>query len=163
MRYFDDLFSVEHVKAHYKRLAFAHHPDLGGDTAIMQAVNDQYHEALKRLHGSTSKGESGKDHRYSYDEGLEQSVIDKIAFIVGARLPGVNVALIGTWLWVTGDTKPYKEILKANGFKWHAGRVCWYFTASKHWGRPSRFGLATIAQRYGYKEFKDSDKRKAIN
>ena len=38
MRYFDDLFSVEHVKAHYKRLAFSHHPDLGGDTATMQAL-----------------------------------------------------------------------------------------------------------------------------
>jgi len=129
MRYFDDLFSVEHVKTHYKRLAFSHHPDLVGDTATMQAINSQYHEALKRLHGSTSKSESGKDHRYSYDKNLEQSVIDKIAFIVGAKLPGINVALIGTSLWVAGDTKPYKELLKGNGFRWNSNRLCWYFTA----------------------------------
>jgi len=163
MKYFDHLFTVEHIKAEYRDLAFKHHPDRGGDTATMQAINAQYHEALKRNSGQTSKGENNREHTYRYDQEIEQSVMDKIAFLVGAHLPDIRISLIGTWLWVTGNTKPYKELLKANGLKWHPTRQCWYFTAQKHYGRQSRCGLSHLAMRYGYQEFKDSDnKRKAV-
>lgn len=164
MSYFNHIFNVEDIKAEYRDLAFKNHPDLGGDTATMQAINAQYHEALKRCNGQTSKGENGKEHTYRYAEDIEQSVMDKINWLVGARLPGIRISLIGTWLWVTGDTKPYKELLKANGLRWHPTRHCWYFTAQKHYGRQSKYGLSHLAMRYGYQEFKDSEsKRKQVS
>lgn len=163
MRYFDDIFSVEAIKAHYKELAFKHHPDRGGETATMQAINAQYHEALKRCNGQSSEGANGKEHTYRYNETVEQSVIDKISWLVGARLPDVKIALIGTWLWVTGDTKPWKDLLKANGLKWHPVRQCWYYTATPHYGRQSKYGLQHLAMRYGYQEFRDDNKRKQVS
>lgn len=41
--------------------------------------------------------------------------------------------IIGSWLWVSGETKPIKEILKELNFKWHDVRKCWYlkFTYTK--------------------------------
>lgn len=159
MRYFDHLFTVPNIKAEYRDLAFKHHPDRGGDVCIMQAINAQYHEALQRCNGERSEAANGKEHRYSYDADIEQAVMDKIMFLVAAHLPGVNIALIGTWLWVTGDTKPHKELLKANGLKWHPTRSCWYFTATPNRYRPSRLGLSGLAMRYGYKEFKDEAKQ----
>ena len=48
-RYFDHLRTLSEVKAEYKRLVKINHPDVGGDTATMQAINAQYAEAVKRI------------------------------------------------------------------------------------------------------------------
>ena len=162
MRFFDHLFSVENIKSEYRDLAFRHHPDRGGDTATMQAINGQYHEALKRCNGQTSTTEDGKEHRYTYSEEVEAAVIEKIGNLIALNLPNVRISLIGTWLWITGDTKPHKELLKAQGLRWHATRLCWYFTTSKHHGRPSRYGLDTLAMRYGYKDCEEFKRKKAV-
>lgn len=159
MKYFDHLFTVEDIKGEYRDLAFKHHPDRGGNTATMQTINAQYHEALKRCNGQRTTRDNGSEHRYEYSADIEQAVIDKIAVLVGMNMVDVKVALIGTWLWVTGETRPYKDTLKQNGLKWHPTRGCWYFTTQKHYGRQSKYGLGHLAMRYGYKEFKDSKER----
>lgn len=38
-RYFDSCPTLDALKAAYKAAALAHHPDLGEDTATMQAIN----------------------------------------------------------------------------------------------------------------------------
>ena len=47
--------------------------------------------------------------------------------------PNIQIDIIGSWLWVSGETKPIKEILKELNFKWHDVRKCWYlkFTYTK--------------------------------
>lgn len=40
---------------------------------------------------------------------------------------GLNIEICGSWLWVSGDTKPHKEVLKAAGFKWAAKKLMWNF------------------------------------
>ena len=39
MAYFHNIHSLADLKKEYRRLALQHHPDKGGDTAIMQQVN----------------------------------------------------------------------------------------------------------------------------
>ena len=39
MKYFKDCKTIEEVKSLYKKLAMENHPDKGGDTATMQAIN----------------------------------------------------------------------------------------------------------------------------
>ena len=46
---------------------------------------------------------------------------------VRMKLKNVEIELIGTWLWIHGDTKPVKEQLKAHNCKWHSKRKCWYW------------------------------------
>lgn len=48
MKYFFDCQTVEAVKNLYRDLAKKYHPDLGGDTATMQAVNVEYGNAMPR-------------------------------------------------------------------------------------------------------------------
>lgn len=43
--YFRDCVSLEDVRKEYHRLTKLHHPDLGGDTATMQAINAEYEQA----------------------------------------------------------------------------------------------------------------------
>ena len=39
---------------------------------------------------------------------------------------GIKVEQIGTWLWVSGATKPIKDELKVLGFFWANGKKAWY-------------------------------------
>lgn len=158
-RFFANLATVEEIKAHYRRLAIKYHPDKGGDLRIMQAINQQYHDALKRCDGQR-RTEGAKEYRYTYEQDVEQAVIEKIAALVGLGHEDLTIALIGTWLWVTGNTKTHKEQLKALGLKFHAGREAWFFNVKPWKGGRSRSGLAGLAMKYGYKEFASRERER---
>jgi hypothetical protein len=156
-RFFDDCFTVEAVKSKYRELAKKHHPDLGGCTVTMVAVNDQYHKALEKCSGQTSEF-NGKTFTYRYDAKTEQKIMDVIHQVLAIKTDALRVTLIGSWVWVTGDTKPVKDSLKEIGLRWHTKRECWYYTPTPHKGRYSKAGLSVLAQRYGAKEFENQGK-----
>ena len=43
MKYFTECKTLDELKKEYRRLAMQHHPDVGGDTATMQAINEDGH------------------------------------------------------------------------------------------------------------------------
>ena len=47
MTYFQNIHSLADLKKEYRRLALEHHPDKGGDTAIMQQVNTEFGRLLR--------------------------------------------------------------------------------------------------------------------
>lgn len=152
MKYFSHLYTVAEIKKEYKRLVWLHHPDRGGDTATMQEINAQYLDALQRADRQTSTDEKGKEHTYYYNEDREQAIIDKIDELIRANVPsaaGVDVYLIGTWIWIVGETKPIKETLKELGCRWHNKRKCWYWQNGKRGRYNKRADLAGLAATYG--------------
>ena len=157
MNYFRGFTTVETIKLEWRRLCFLHHPDVGGDTATMQQVNIQYHEALAQGHGQTAKGSDGQEHTYYYSQDIEQAVMDKIEELLALRLPGVEILLVGTWIWVDGDTRPVKEQLKEVKLKWHSKRKKWFWhTPSYRRSYNSSGSFDDICQAYGVKGFKSS-------
>lgn len=148
-RFFSGCSTPEEVKKLYRELAFLHHPDHGGDTATMQAVNEQYHEALENLDGYKTY-ESGKvRHTYHYRHSTEQAVVDKINDLLQAKLKGVDMWLIGVWIWVSGDTKPNSKALKKLKFRWHSKRLSWYWKPYARRTRYSGASMDSLAQKYG--------------
>ena len=160
--YFFGVLTVDAIKKHYRQLAMLHHPDIGGDHETMQEINKQYHKALKGCHGQTTQTDTGKEYAYRYDEALEQSVVEAIAKLIALQMPNVTIALIGTWVWIVGDTKPYKDAIKAIGCKWHRTRECWFFSAHPHKGFYSRSGFDGLAARYGYADLTSTNKAQRI-
>lgn len=43
-----------------------------------------------------------------------------------AKIEALNLELCGTWLWISGDTKPHKEELKEVGAHWAPKKKMWY-------------------------------------
>jgi curved DNA-binding protein CbpA len=162
MNYFIGATTVEEIKARYRRLAMSHHPDRGGDAEVMKALNHEYHETLRKCHGTTTKGSEGAEHTYYYNETVEQAVMDKLAQLIGFSFPNVRILLVGTWIWVDGATKPVKEQLKATGLHWHSQREKWYWHAGRYRRGKSNAGFEAIAVKYGYREF-ESSKRKELD
>lgn len=163
-QYFAGCTSVEEIKKHYRELAREHHPDIGGDTATMQAINSQYESALLRQDGTESKGSDGKTHKYYYKADVERAVRDAfIASLKAAKAKNVSVesAIIGTWVWVKGDTKPIKDDLKDAGFRWQGHRKAWSFCTTKRRRkhRPSTASLGGLAAQYGCADFAQTEEQ----
>lgn len=141
--------TVEQIKINYKKLAVKHHPDLGGDLETMKALNNAYEAALKSCNGQTSKDDQGQEYTYKYNQEIEKALMDKIIELLSLNMPNVEIDLIGTWIWITGDTKPVKDKIKQAGCTWHSKRGCWYFKIGKYYGKSSPDSLEELAKKYG--------------
>lgn len=158
--YFADVAGVEQIKARYRELAFEYHPDRGGDTETMKIINCQYHERLKGCDSSTTRGSDGESHTYYYHQEREAAVAEKLAEIIARNLPDIRIMLVGTWLWVDGNTKPVKNQLKELGLKWHSKREKWYWNTGGYRRGNSNADFGEIAAKYGYEEFASENRRK---
>jgi len=143
MQYFSNCKTIEEVKAHYKQLAKQYHPDLGGDTATMQAINREYSYACARLANGAGLSDEQADNEIKLSE-LYREAIEKIIY-----LPGIIIELVGHWIWVTGNTKPVKNNLKDAHFFFAPKKCAWYFRADEYKTRGGKKSLDEIRQKYG--------------
>ncbi len=142
-KWFKGLTSPDEIKLHYRELAKEFHPDKGGDTAVMQDINNEYHEALKALDTHVFN-----DRTYKYNHTVEDAIVEKIKKVI--TLSGVVVEICGYWLWVTGDTIPHKEYLKENGFRFSFKKKAWYFHTMKYYSKKSAgWSMNTIRNVWG--------------
>lgn len=142
MRYFENCKTAEALKKAYHKAAARLHPDNGGNEAdfkIMKAEYERMFERLKNIH------ENAAGETYEKDTTETASAFaDIIEKVVTFR--GVEVEIIGTWIWLTGNTKEYKEAIKAAGFFWSKNKTAWYYNGDtdrkkKHRGYYSMEGL----------------------
>lgn len=107
MQYFNQCTTIEEVKALYKQLAKQHPPDCGGDTAIMQAINEEYDKACIVIlrENDSSEDEFEKEMKVS-DE--YRQVIGKII-----NLPGIVIELVGHLYVYLKDTDNYCKLGEA--------------------------------------------------
>ena len=144
MSYFTRCETLNELKATYRRLALEHHPDRGGDTATMQAINAEYEQAFSKL-----KAQYNAEAREGYKT---TETADEFRRVVLAliRLEGLEVELCGSWLWIGGETKANKEALKEAGCKWCKSKHKWYW---HHFDRKRRRGtgytMGEIRAKYG--------------
>ena len=166
MTFFSGMASVADVKQEYRRLAMLHHPDRGGDTATMQAINAAYHAALKALDRSETVDSSGETHTYYYSPEREQSVMDKISetLAAGVITDDVEMILVGTWIWISGATRPIKDTLKQLGYRWHGVRQRWYHRPD---GYRSRYNNAAsfgdLMATYGASYIRPEEKNPSVH
>ena len=154
MNYFSDCSTVAEIKALYKTLAKKHHPDLGGDAEKMKDLNSQYHDALKGNNGKESEGR-----KYSYNKETEQEIMDVLDRLMS--LKGLEIELIGIWIWISGDTKENKEALKEAGCRWHSKRKVWFYKPKGYKKiRYSKGSLDELAAKYGSEMFKSGQGKK---
>lgn len=140
--------TLEELKGLYRKLVFQHHPDKGGSTEAMQAVNQEYDllfTGLKDVH-QTKDGETYTA-KQSNTETADQfkDLINKLM-----KMENIEIEIIGCFVWVTGDTKPHREKLKALKFQWHSKKTAWYLKP-ENYKRKSRkeYDLEEIREMYG--------------
>ena len=149
MKYFDNCHTMDELKKEYRRLAALNHPDHGGDNETMAAINNEYSqrfEVLKHQHNASA------DEAHQTTEAPEE-FINIINALV--KIPGLIVELCGCWLWISGDTRPHKEELKAAGCRWSSSKKMWYWRHQEdgaHWSRGKK-SMSQIRMKYGSQTF----------
>jgi hypothetical protein len=121
MKYFINCSTIDELKKEYKRLAFIYHPDIGGSTESMQELNNAYDEAMQTIGKANNK-------KYSIDNEYK----DIIESLIKLHMDGVIIEICGWFVWLTGNTKPYKEKLgrEGLGLHWNYKKNAWYYKPS---------------------------------
>jgi len=125
MKWFNECTSLDQVKALYKKLAKQYHPDLGGDTDTMQAINREYAFASAKVISGSGLSEEDTENEIRYSEEYRQA-IEKVI-----HLEGITIELVGHWIWVSGNTRIHKEVLKSAGYFFASKKIAWYFRADE--------------------------------
>lgn len=142
---FMNLIGINEAKKVYKRLARILHPDVGGSEEGFKLLNSIYNYYLEnKIYFSNDS---------KFDLEIEK-IISKIL-----HYENLTIEVIGSWVWLSGDTKSIKEELKILGFKWARKKKLWYFGEMK--GRNSKEkSLVEIKNKYGVKTIKTKEQSK---
>jgi len=132
-KFFENIKTLDELRKEYRRLAMLHHPDKGGDTSLMQIINEQYEKLSKKLiNGNADFSQGRKDYEHQVSEEIIQR-LDKIIF-----LQGIDIELIGSWIWVTGNTFAVREKLKTEGFKFSHPKAAWYWHKGEYFKKSGK-------------------------
>lgn len=143
MKYFKKCKTIEEVKGLYKKLALENHPDRGGDTATMQAINAEYAFACAFVLKSRGFTDSEADEHIRLSEEYRQ-VVEQII-----NLPGIVIEVVGHWIWVTGDTYTVRKELKEAGLFFASKKLAWYYRSDEFKTKGGKKTLDEIRDKYG--------------
>ena len=155
--YFSNCKTIEEAKRLYHKLAVANHPDLGGNLEIMQAINNEYDiiaERLKNIHESAT-GENYTTEQNSNEIPADfRDMINKLI-----HMDGVNIELIGRWIWLTGNTFFHKDTIKSLNFKYASNKKAWFWHSEQDGTANKRsMSLDKIKEKYGCTSFQTNSR-----
>lgn len=157
MKWFASCTTINEVKALYKKLALENHPDRGGDTATMQAINAEYAFAVARI----AKGDNLSSEEINSE--IEQSEAYRDAINAIINLEGITIEVVGAWIWVTGNTYAVKDTLKGAGFYFASKKAAWYFRTDEFKVKSRKnLSLDQIRAKYGSKVINTASKFQSI-
>ena len=132
MAYFKNVITLEELRKQYRDLLKKYHPDNPpGSTQATQEINSEYDrlfKVLKDKHESktaNSDKEKTSFDNMKYDFTEDQKLREVLQQII--CFSGINIEIVGCWIWVDGNTYAYKDALKDLGFKWAREKKKWYF------------------------------------
>jgi curved DNA-binding protein CbpA len=128
MNYFQSCSTLDEAKALYKKLAFQLHPDVSGrdSKAEFQEMCNQFEKFKPQAEKYQTEWEQWSASDY-------MQIIDELL-----KIPNLEIELIGSFIWVGGDTRAAKDRLKAiqnDLFKpaqWHKKKMLWYFAPADY-------------------------------
>ena len=133
MKFFFNIDNLQALRKEYHRLAVIHHPDKGGDLETMKALNLEFEVMSKRLiNGDTSFSVNRK----AYETQVSEEIMEAINQVIS--LPGIDIEVIGSWVWLTGNTYAHREAIKAAGYQFSAQKTAWYWHSGEYRKRSSK-------------------------
>lgn len=129
----------EIIKQTYRKLCSEYHPDRNeAGLEIMKMINVAY-DTIKDYQGMADIEEQAKNY------GSE--VFAALNAISSLHL---NIEICGSWVWVSGNTKDCRDVLKLHKFKWAPKKLMWYFRPEdfKSFSR-GKFTIDEIREKYG--------------
>lgn len=158
MKFIKNVSTLEELKKAYKKLALKLHPDCGGTNEEMAQLNNEYDELFSKLK-NTHKNKDGETYTKETAETPEH-FRDILNYLFSLKMDGVDIEIVGSFIWLTGNTKPYKEEIKALEFRYSPKKYAWYKAPSDYKKRSRKnYDMNTIRGMYGSQTVKENDKK----
>lgn len=148
-------YTPDTVKQAYRQACKKYHPDRNPAGLEMMKLVNQAYETLKNETGTQDTSETvNQDDVSSYGEDIFNA-LSKIMHL------GLDIEICGAWVWLHGDTKPHRELLKEAGFKWAPKKKLWYYRPADYKSRGrGKFSMDEIRERHGSEKVKLKDRQK---
>lgn len=143
---FEGCKTMEELKAEYRKAVKTYHPDLGGTDEDMKRVNLAFEERFNRIKAGFDDDDN------ETPEGMASIVMDL------SGIDGIDVEIVGSWVWVSGDTFSAREQLKAMGCTYSGKRKMWYWHPGKRRYSSSRESMDSIRAKYGSRKVAKHDR-----
>lgn len=126
MKYFENVKTLEELKREYKKIVLKLHPDVNKEkdtTEEFKEMQNEYERVFEMVKNNRVN-QNGETYTKETTETPEEfkEIIDKLIFF-----DGVNIEIIGTWIWLSGNTYTYKDQIKELNFKYSKTKKSWYF------------------------------------
>ncbi|MCT7487231.1 hypothetical protein N5T98_11855 [Aliarcobacter cryaerophilus] len=142
---FSEVTGINEAKKVYKTLAKKLHPDVGGSEEEFKILNSVYTDLIEnKIYFSND---------FKIDLDLEKIISQILHF------ENITIELVGSWIWLSGDTKEIKDKLKELGFKWASKKKMWFYGEMKGKSHGEK-SLDEIKDKYGSKTFKKKENEK---
>ena len=144
LREFKGVEGINEAKKIYKQLAKKLHPDVGGDEESFKLLNAIYTDLI--------------EHKIYFSNDIKIDIeLEKIISLI-LHFENITIELVGSWIWINGDTREIKEKLKEIGFKWASKKKMWYFGEMKS-KNPTPKSMEEIKNKYGSETLKTKEKK----
>ena len=158
MKWFNNINTLDDLRRLYRKLAMEHHPDRGGLLLNMQEINHEYDLMSARLVNSNTQF---SESRKTYEHEVSKQMRVKIDEIL--NLEGVLIEIMGSWVWVTGNTFAVKTELKEAGFMFSHNKSCWYWHCGEYFKKSKKkFDLDDIRTLWGSEEINNQKQSNTI-
>lgn len=140
---------IESVKKQYHKLVLENHPDRGGDEEAMKRINTEW-DWLKSHNYNIHESKDGSIYT-NEDQWKPDDLTERFAVLINAlmRLEGVGIEICGSFIWVSGNTREYKDVLRALGLKWSRNKKMWYAAPKDWFSRGKAWSMEKIRTHHG--------------
>ncbi len=142
---FKNVTGINEAKVIFKKLAKILHPDVGGTNEAFKLLNKIYNDILEnKIYFSNES---------KFDIELEK-IISQIL-----HYEDITIEVVGSWIWLSGNTRVIKDTLKELNFKWASKKKMWYYGEMKAKNHNPK-SMDEIKSKYGCETLKSQGKRK---
>lgn len=146
-KWFKDCKTAEQGKDLYRKLAKQYHPDNGGTGEELKEIISEF-KVWFNAHKDIHTDKNGNT--YTSKKATTETPEDFIEIVNNlSAIPNIEVELCGSWIWITGNTFPYKDQLKGFGCRWSVQKKRWYWTQDPYRKIKSHASMDYIRSVYG--------------
>ena len=111
--YFSNPKTLEDLRKQYKDLLKKYHPDNpNGSEEATKDINNEYETLFKMLndvHNQTSDDTTSQTYdNMKWDFAEDEELRNMLSKAI--QLVGLNITIVGNWIWIDGDTYPHKAM-----------------------------------------------------